>query len=215
LVVAAWLAGCAAPRVPAPVVASAPMARETPRPDWRPGDRWVYEWTSGTDSGSKTVTMLDTREVNTVRYYVLRVDDVDHYYTANLEWAAAVRAAKVEARISPPQPWFVWPLEAGRRWTHQAAYEDPNGRQLHNDRFGVVGAEVVEVPAGRFQALKLVRETDHRDFDEYWYAPEVRWYARWIGGRGDVRFEERLREYSPAPRLIPAPAAPPAPSKTD
>jgi hypothetical protein len=58
----------------------------------------------------------------------------------------------------------------------------------------------------------VVRETDRRDFDEYWYAPEVRWYVRWTGNRGDVRFEERLREYSAAPRLIPA-SAPPSRTK--
>ena len=56
------------------------------------------------------------------------------------------------------------------------------------------------MPAGRFQAMRVARQSDGRDSDEYWYAAEVRWYVRWVGRRGDVTFEERLKEYRPAPR---------------
>jgi len=47
----------------------------------------------------------------------------------------------------------------------------------------------VEVPAGRFETFKVVRETDGRDFDEYWYAPAVRWHVLWKGRRANVEFE--------------------------
>jgi hypothetical protein len=85
------------------------------------------------------------------------------------------------------------------------------GKVQHNDSFAVIAAETVEVPAGRFRALKVVRETDRRDSDLYWYAPEVRWYVKWIGRRRDTQFEEQLREYRMAPRLIPE-SAPGTPS---
>jgi hypothetical protein len=71
---------------------------------------------------------------------------------------------------------------------------------------------MVEVPAGRFSTLKIVRETDRRDSDQYWYAPEIGFYVKWIGRRGDRQFEEQLREYHPAPRLIPGPASTGSPS---
>jgi hypothetical protein len=198
------LAGCATATPPpdAPDAARAPAATSLPlqAPSWQVGDRWTYEWTSGKDSGVKSVEVVAARDIGTVRYLVVRLGDSEHYYTEALHWAAASREGKVEARMVPPQPWFVWPLTAGARWSGQSRFEHREGAVVHADRFAVVGVEPVEVPAGRYQAIKLTRETDRRDVDEYWYAPEVRWYVRWVGRRGDVQFEERLREYRPVPR---------------
>ncbi len=185
-----------------------PSDRVESVPEWRPGDRWVYEWRSGSDTGVKTVDILEIKDLNGVRYYVARIGDVDHYYTLDLHWAGSVRDSKVEARMIPPHPWFVWPLEVGRRWAHRGTYEERNTGQQHQDDFAVVAAETIEVPAGRFGAFKLVRQGSHVDFDEYWFAPEVRWYVRWIGRRGEIQFEEHLREYRPAPRLIPRTGSP-------
>jgi hypothetical protein len=198
------LAGCAggaststpAGASPARPTAAAPLAA----PVWQVGDWWVYEWTSGKESGTKTIQVIDVRDLSGVRYYVVRLGESEHFYTDALHWAAAVREGTVEARMVPAQPWFVWPLAPGARWIHQGRFEHREGVVTHDDRFAVIGPERVEVPAGRYEAIKLVRETNGRDSDEYWYAPDVRWYARWLGRRGDSQFEERLREYRPAPR---------------
>lgn len=216
-VLAISVCGCAAspssPPSPLPAATPVPASINAP-PGWRPGDRWVYGWSSGSESGTKTVEVLQLQEINKVSFYVVRIGDLDHFYTRELQWAGSTREQKVESRMSPPEPWFAWPLEVGRRWTHRATYEDPHGKSELNDTFSVVATEVVEVPAGRFSSLKVVRETERRDFDEYWYAPEVRFYAKWIGRRGDAQFEERLREYHPAARLIPGASAPAPPSTT-
>ena len=196
-------AGCAAGSPPQTSTESpAPPASATPpiAPTWQVGDRWVYEWTSGKENGTKTVEVVDVRDLNGVSYYVVRLGEAEHYYTRELHWAAAIREARVEARMVPPHPWFAWPLKAGARWTHQGRFETREGAVTYNDRFSVAGPENVEVPAGRYQAVKVVRETDRRDGDEYWYAPDVRWYARWVGRRDESQFEERLREYQAAPR---------------
>ncbi len=214
------LSGCAAETrvaVPAPRPAETVGALSTVAspPEWRPGDRWVYSWTSGAESGTKTVEVLEVREINQVSFYVVRVGDFEHFYTRDLQWAGSVQDGKVVSRMTPPQPWFVWPLDVGRRWTHRGTYEDRNGNTLYSDVFSVIGGEVVEVPAGRFEALRIARETDRRDSDQYWYAPQVRFYVKWIGRRGDSQFEEQLREYHQAPRLIPghAPTTPPSTTK--
>ena len=218
LVVAA--SGCATPAAvstaPSPAVPAAAPASSTiaSPPEWRPGDRWVYGWTAGPETGTKTVEVVEIREINTVTFYLVRVGDLEHFYTREIQWAGTMRDQKVESRMSPPEPWFVWPLEEGRRWTHQATYEDGNGKSEITDRFLVMATEVVEVPAGRFNAVKVVRETDRRDVDEYWYVPEVRFYVKWVGRRGNDRFEEQLREYRQGPRLIPGPPASAPPSRT-
>jgi len=215
-VVVIAIGGCATPATStaSPPLAPASVPAISSPPEWRPGDRWVYGWTSGSETGTKTVEVVEIREINKVTFYVVRVGDLEHFYTRELHWAGTMREQKVESRMSPPVPWFVWPLEGGRRWTHNATYEDANSKTQIADRFSVVATEMVEVPAGRFNAVKVVRETDRRDVDEYWYAPEVRFYIKWVGRRGDAQFEEQLREYRQAPRLIPGPPSSAPPSTT-
>jgi hypothetical protein len=201
--------GCVAqgvpPTAPAPAAGEArAVASVIPSPPgWRPGDRWVYGWTSGAESGVKTVEVLEIMEINQVSFYLLRVGDAEAFWTRDLRWAGSMQEGRVTSRMTPPQPWFAWPLKAGQTWTHRGRYEERNGTTESNDVFSVVAAEAVEVPAGRFDAFKIVRETERRDSDQYWYAPDVRFYVKWIGRRGDTAFEEQLREYHPAPRLIP------------
>jgi hypothetical protein len=196
--------GCAAGSAPPGRDAEAPplpaIAGSLAAPTWVAGDLWVYEWSSGKESGTKTVEVLGLREAGGARYYVVRVGDAEHYYTEGLHWAAAVREGKVEARMAPAQPWFQWPLAPGARWSGQSRFEHREAVVTHHDRFTVVGPESLDVPAGRYQAMKVTRETDKRDRDEYWYAPDVRWYVRWVGRRADTEFDERLREYRAAPR---------------
>jgi hypothetical protein len=62
----------------------------------------MYEVTSGTDRGTKTMAIVRVREIGNVPYYVVRLDDLDHYCTRGLDWAAAVRTSTVEARMIPP-----------------------------------------------------------------------------------------------------------------
>ena len=181
--------------------------RRVDRPEWRPGDRWVYRVT-GSESGTKTVEVLETREVKGSRYYILKTPENEllSYWTVDLGWAFAVanRDSTVQARTDPPVPWFHWPLAVGQRWNHHGVYEDRNGKRDSNETFMVVGTEIVEVPAGRFRTFKIVREGQSIDTDQYWYAPDVRSYVRWIMKRGEQRLEEQLVEYKPVERLIPA-----------
>jgi hypothetical protein len=71
-------------------------------PEWRRGDRWTYEVTSGTDRGTKTMEVVGVREIgNVLLYYVVRLGDLDPY-TRGLDWAAAVRTSTVEPGMIPP-----------------------------------------------------------------------------------------------------------------
>ncbi|HXH83577.1 MAG TPA: hypothetical protein VNN07_11725 [Candidatus Tectomicrobia bacterium] len=186
---------------------------ETP-PSWRPGDSWVYQWKSGEQTGIRIVHMQAIRNLNQMRFYVVSADGADQYWTSDLHWAGTVRDSKVEVRMTPPEPWFVWPLEVGRRWTHRGQYEDQSGKRDVEDAFAVVGIETITVPAGQFRALKVVRESHGLYSDQYWYVPEVRSYAKWIGRRGEIEFEWQLESYRPAPRLIPdAPGASTSPPR--
>ena len=169
-------------------------------PDWRPGDRWLYGLLLGTEHGTKTVEVVEIRDINNALYYIVRVGELEHFYTTQLQWAGHARERKIESRMSPPLPWFTWPLEPGRQWTYNGTFQDPSGAVQRNDTFIVLSSEVVEVPAGRFNTLKVVHESDRGDRNEYWYAPEVRSYVKWVWRRDSSRTEEQLREYRAAPR---------------
>jgi hypothetical protein len=180
------------------------------RPAWRVGDRWLHAWTSGATKGVKTSEVLGVREVGGVQYNVLRVGAADQYFTSDLHWAAIVVESRVVARATPPLPYFNWPLEAGKRWQYQGVYQDQERKETR-DSYRVVGVERIEVPAGAFQALKIVHEVGSSIVDQYWYAPDIRWYVKWIGRRGKDEFQEVLQEFVPASQ-IPAPAPPAAPA---
>jgi hypothetical protein len=176
------------------------VAASRTAPDWRPGDRWLYGLLIGTEHGTKIVEVLEIRDINSALFYIVRVDGLEHFYTAQLQWAGHARDRKIESRMSPPLPWFTWPLEPGRQWTYRGTLQDPSGAVERTDTFIVLGSEVVEVPAGRFNTLKIVHESDRGERNEYWYAPDVRSYIKWVGRRGSARTEEQLREYQAAPR---------------
>ena len=63
---------------------------------------------------------------------------------------------------------------------------------------GAISVAPIAVPAGTFQAFKIVREVESVVVDQYWYAPDVRWYVKWVGRRGKDEFQEVLQEYTQA-----------------
>ena len=197
--------------IPADIATAKQGSASAAAPEWRPGDRWVYRWANTAGNGTRTIEVLETREVSGTRYYVLKSpeDELLNFWTLDLRWAFAVGAndSKVQARVDHPVPWFNWPLEVGRRWDHHGVYEDRGGKREANETFFVAGREIVEVPGGRFETFKIVREGQSVDSDQYWYAPQVRSYVKWILKRGGKSVEEELVEYKPADRLIPPKAS--------
>src|SRR5438876_12205920 len=83
--VALFISGCVAPvepkavptRQPEPLTASAP-------PESRPGDQWVYTWTSRQTGGTKSIEVLETREINKVAIYPVKARGLEELYTTDL-----------------------------------------------------------------------------------------------------------------------------------
>ena len=50
--------GCAAPANP--TAGASAVAATSSRPEWRPGDRWVYGWMSRSEIGTKTVKVVES-----------------------------------------------------------------------------------------------------------------------------------------------------------
>jgi hypothetical protein len=218
------IAACARPdsQVSAPTATAPRPAAATAAgpPEWRPGDQWTFRWSVGNQGGTRTAEVVEVRTLGAQTYYVLRIGDVDHLYTPDLHVAATLKNETVQSRLVPPTPLFTWPLAAGRRWEHRGTYEEPGGKREVADSFTVIGSEMVETPAGRFNAIRVARTGSSGDSDEYWYAPEVHFYVKWLGRRGEAQVEEQLVSYrlvggggTPSGSTPPSgPGAPPAPS---
>jgi len=187
-----------APRVPerlvaAPAPADRLMSVASP-PEWRPGDRWTYDLTSGNDRGTKTMEVVEVREIDKVLYYVgalRRCRSLLHAYSElgrgdqrresrspHDSAASGIRlAARGRQALDVPGVW-----------------EDQNSKLDLNDRFAVVAVRRSRCWRAASKHSRSFERARRRSSDEYWFAPAVRSYVRWVGRRGDLRFEERFGE---------------------
>ena len=103
-----------------------------------------------------------------------------------LERGQSTPEGEREFELDPGDHLVAWPLWSGKRWTSQFVSRAPTRPDLpliasyHCD-----GTEVVTVPAGSFECLRIwrrLRVAAEGDFPErvslFWYAPEVGAFVR-------------------------------------
>ena len=98
-------------------------------------------------------------------------------------------------------PWRVWPLEVGKKWKYDAAWQRADGVSgTTKQDVAVVAHEEVVTPAGKFMAFKLEyrgfysnsRGGSGKQHDIYWYAPEVRADVKHIRDDGSNQYMREL-----------------------
>lgn len=188
------IAACATP-VPVGTPTTGPDRVEAPR--LAVGDQWDYRLTdgftrlhvanirdrvvrAGTDGVAVERTDLDRNHVTTERL------------TADGRWVEHARPRLATLQYDPPLAALPFPLQVGQKWTARAIVTDPAHPWRYPVRVdGVVsGWERVRVPAGEFDALRIVRTAYHMDgiaTRDHTRFNEVEWYAPSIGR--SVRFE--------------------------
>ena len=165
-------------------------AQDAVKPAVKVDDRWVYR---RTDPRAKPptivyelrVSFVDARTIHTVIERQGGQRDSDATWTP--EWNNVVSGDGTV--FAQGKGLLQFPLSAGREYP--AAWENQRPRTgafhvKHERKVKVVGWEEVEVPAGKFRALKLQAEGSYRRLDKpnsgwarntYWYVPEVK---RWV-----------------------------------
>ena len=165
-------------------------AASAARPNVKVDDRWVYR---RTDKRMKPpilvyelrVSFVDARAIHTVveRQGGRRESDA----TWTPEWNGVVQVD--EGVIELEQGMLQFPLSPGKQYP--AAWEIRRPRAgafhvRHERKVTVVGWEDIEVPAGKFRALKVQADGHFRRIDKlgsdearntYWYVPQVK---RWV-----------------------------------
>jgi hypothetical protein len=129
--------------------------------------------------------LVDSRAIHAVIEQQGRRRETDATWTS--EWNAVV--APDEGVVEVEKGVFQFPLSPGLQYS--AAWEMRRPRAgafhvRHERKVNVVGWEDIEVPAGKFRALKVQADGHFRRFDRlasdearntYWYVPQVK---RWV-----------------------------------
>ena len=151
-------------------------------PAWKPGFEWHYRWSDQRGSGTYTRTIVAVDAVDGLPCYVMRTGNREIYWsTADLAWVMERMDGKIESRALPEYRRFVWPLEPGKTWMARYQWSHPGEGKTEERarRHRVAGFESVRVPAGTYQAVRVVvTDAAANKISEYWYAPDARWLVK-------------------------------------
>ena len=171
-------------------VCAAPPDAPVAKPSVKVDDRWVYRHTDKRRKPPATiyeirVSFVDSRAIHAVVEQQGRRRETDATWTP--EWNVVV--APDEGVVELVKGVLQFPLSPGRQYA--AAWEIRRPRAgafhvRHERKVTVVGWEDIEVPAGKFRALRVQADGHFRRLDKlasdearntYWYVPQVK---RWV-----------------------------------
>lgn len=176
------------PAAAAPLRAPATAPRQAAPPGLRVGDRWVTDVVDHQDArlnyrSERIVQSIDGGRV------VTSVRTLKSNYTRTVEYDGqwSLLAARLPngatTTYAPAIPYLQFPMSPGQRWQARVVETKADGTQrVHELRAVVEGWGPVSVPAGQFDALRVVLNDDifeggvliSQGQDVSWYVPEVR-----------------------------------------
>lgn len=193
-----------------PLHAAEPVVVE--RPIWKVGDSWQFRYTDKR-TGAVTPRKHWIEEVRASGGYVLR------YGNGQAQKRNAEFQLEPDAGLEYMTGWYRWPLRVGDRWTWDAPARMEAGNGTWTSSREAIAMEWIDVPAGRFECMKVVgsvtrnaidvRQTARSNYSftldsTTWWCPSIRYFARevevWRDGYGGYRETEMvLVSYSLAP----------------
>jgi hypothetical protein len=145
----------------------------------RKGDTWVYE-TKGRKDGTSTeyvqvVTKVETKE-GVVHVTLGMVEGGETALWAEVEVSQAGVVSRIAAgrKLDPPKAVIKLPFKPGEKWHYQPNPEGggPVGKRTYTS----VAEEEVEVPAGKYKAIRIDETWEDRGGpmrSSHWFAPGV------------------------------------------
>lgn len=190
-----------------PILSAGQSDAPVRRPEIRVGDSWTYRSTNllapGTHVQSTRVTFVTDKLILVVSALKSDGREYDSSYTS--EWNTVTYVARNLYR--PHSGLFRFPLRIGEK--REVKYELllPQSTTVESTSTGtitVVGWETVEVPAGRFRAIKIEMDSTVQPANNSasfsrrltsWYVPDVRRWVKLQGATPRASFSEELLEY--------------------
>jgi hypothetical protein len=151
---------CAAILSSVPALAAEPVES----PSIKSGDSWIYRSTTEKGRAGSTQTRQEivvTRVTSSSVYWTTKEPgstQVPKEFISPADWSRARSVNGQETVVNKP---LAFPLSPGQKWDLSYSEDHPNrvhkSEQWHS-KYTVVGFEPVEVPAGKFNALKIEAE---------------------------------------------------------
>lgn len=192
-------------RKPAPVADSGPAVDGSQtgpitRPMVRLGDEWIYRRQSGSASVllRQRVVALTENGISLMTEVAGSVDTTTAVH--DRQWALLGSGYNT---YSPALGYYVFPLYSGKRWRIESSVSNFGADQTSRiqGEGSAVGFEMVQTPAGRFLALRVVVQIDTSDPGDVTRTVQVRethWYSRDV--LRPVKVESVTRVANEAPR---------------
>ncbi len=191
------------------------LAQSSPvnKPDIKVGDRWKYQVTN---IYNNQVTSKFEQKITNVNGDEIKLDQTTFSSPEDSAGRVASRDANRATWTFPDRRIFEgsyvfldFPLEVGKTWKneYQRNRNEGGGTTAFSSPVKVEGWEEVEVPAGKFKALKVVHSGFYnsktntgawtgRSEETVWYSPDVKKFVKsvYLDPGGDQRRTE-LVEY--------------------
>ncbi|HWW07849.1 hypothetical protein [Collimonas sp.] len=147
------------------VVFSLPsFAQSIDAPSVKAGDSWIYRTTvekGPTGWGQSRSEVTVSHVTSSSIYYSTKQSgstQAPNETFAGADWSRSRDVNGKETVVNKP---LSFPLSAGKTWEIQYTEQHPNKAhrfEQWNNKFTVIGFETVEVPAGKFKAIKIEEE---------------------------------------------------------
>jgi hypothetical protein len=166
------------------------------RPEWKVGYEWQYSWKDHSGNGPLTKEIIREEPFGGVPSFVLKRAKSEDFYTKDvLGLLGTMSGGRITVKRTAPFQALSWPMEVGKEWTNSYTVqrlEEKSSESLEH-RVVVTKLEPVRVSAGTFDAFKIEIYNARTGalLNEYWYAPEVKWFVKSrVYNREGVREEE-------------------------
>ena len=166
------------------------------RPEWKVGYEWQYSWKDHSGNGTLTKEIIREEPFAGVPSFVLKRGQSEDFYTKDvLGLLGTMSGGRITVKRTDPFQTLSWPLEVGKEWSNSYTVErlGEKSSESFEHRVVVTKLEPVEVSAGTFDAFKIEIYNARTGtlLNDYWYAPEVKWFVKSrVYNREGVREEE-------------------------
>ena len=157
-------------------------------PSVRVGDAYTYETLDLIEPKLNNVTTRTVVKAGSAGYQMSFVNEKSRYtrqlsYDSNLNLVSSRYGSGEGFDYSPPLQYFKFPLRAGDAWSSNSTESNlKTGKtRVHTLRVSVGSVELITVPAGTFNAIRISIESEVNDAgqistgkDISWYSPDVR-----------------------------------------
>lgn len=191
------------------LAAAAGQKPKEPPPDYFPlrvGDWWKYQSTAanGTQSEFTTKVLSEEKQPDGSALYQVEIQStfkpIHEWYSkpvGSVLWQREVYTSNESMKVAfePVRQYLKNPLSQGATWSWKG--KGMMGVDI-DESSQVIGSEMVDVPAGKFQAMKVETKINQGGT----MVTKTYWYANWVGlvksmtDTGSVKSSTVLLDYS-------------------